>query len=377
MRSSSFAKYVCFVLASTWTIRSRATKTLHASVRFYFEVSQTGRGSYDVVNITSARQSFPPEDILVTGITFDGVRIQGVAIQNHMQIHDGTAKNVAGNLPSGDYLSSLPAPPPGMKWAPIPIDKFVYHHTLLHTGSIAGFSHAAHGGIVYGTPSAISSTTSFFPYGIRLRPETRIFTCMHAQNLHHHPIVFEALWNISYESLKSSLPDPRALLTGWVHTTIMAYERGSEESRRGFTHPFQITFMKSVRVVGFTVHNHAWAKSITIEHADQVFFSLNMHSHDHMIMRNESRRRLHGDDKKVHWLGTPEHIKQQESMMVNFTGMFVDDYDWETQLGLSFYVLCDDMTDHLSHIPDLYTVRGLTPAAHSGFLLTEPNPFPE
>jgi len=192
--------------------------------------------------------------------------------------------------------------------------------------------------------------------------------------MHSRPIVFEAQWNISYEVLKESLPDPRALITGWVHTTIMAYKRGSEESRKGFTHSFQVMFMKCVQVVGFVVHNHAWAKSITVEHGDQVFFNMNMRSHDHMNMRNESRR-LHGDDKKVHWLETPQHVNQQESMMVNFTGMFVDDYDWATQLALTFYVLCDDMTDHLYHISDLYRVRGLTQDAHAGFLMKESNPF--
>jgi hypothetical protein len=134
-------------------------------------------------------------------------------------------------------------------------------------------------------------------------------------------------------------------------------------------------FMKSVQVVGFVVHNHAWAKGITIEHGDQVFFNLDLQSQDNMLMRNESRRRLHGDDKKVHWLETPEHVNQQESMMVNLKGMFLDDYDREAALGLSFYVLCDDMTDHLLHISDLYPVRGLTPEAHAGYLVDSPDPF--
>ena len=158
------------------------------------------------------------------------MRVQGVAIQNLMQIHDGTAQDMAERFSETEYPSGLPAPPPGMKWAPISIDKFLYHHTVLHTGSIAGFNHAAHGGIVYGTPmGTASSTTSFPPYGIRLRPETRIYTCMHAQNVHSRPFVFEAQWNISYEVLKESLPDPRAIISGWLHTSVLRKAEGPDE----------------------------------------------------------------------------------------------------------------------------------------------------
>jgi|AntAceMinimDraft_5_1070358.scaffolds.fasta_scaffold67220_1 hypothetical protein len=369
--------FECILFVGFVVVGSRAAEIQHASVRFQFEVLPTSPGSYQIVNISSARRFFPPEDILITSFTFDGVRVQGVKIFDHMTIHEATAGEAAAPPKSINSIAEgLPSLPPGMKWAPLPINKLVYHHSLLHTGSQAGFSHA-HGGIVYGTPGGgTNKTTSFYPYGVRLRPEAIIFTCLHAQNLLELPILFETKWDIAFEVLKTTQPDPRALITGWVHTSAEVHEVNSVEALKGFFHLFQVVFAKSVRVVCFVVHNHAWAKSITVEHRNQTVLSLNLRQtvthHEGM----ENSKHWHLDDKKLKWFDTPEHVQRGESLMVNFTGKYVDDYDWAAPLGFSFYVVCDDMTDHVNRISDLYIVRGLSKAAHAAFVMSEPDPFP-
>ena len=150
-------------------------------------------------------------------MTFDGVQVKGVPVWDHMRSHEASVAEISSYHNQHEH-------------------QFVYHHTALHVGSLSEFSHA-HAGIAAGTPGGgANKTTSFYPYGLRLRPETPLFSCIHAQNKLLVPMVFETQWNFSYEVLVSSMPDPRALVAGWIHTTASVQQK----ARRNFSQPFQV-----------------------------------------------------------------------------------------------------------------------------------------
>ena len=340
-----------------------------ASVNFTFVVQPSGsvadregKSKYAVTELDhSVRSAFPSKDILVTEFTFQGVQVNGVSIFDHME-----AGGHLGGVEAEDGLSgfaNLPPPPPGMHWIPVPHDQLVYHHTVIHQGTFDSFDHA-HGGYVFGTAggqrhSDISKTTSFKPYGIRFRPETPVFTCIHAENARDRAIEYTALWSIEYEEL-SRAPDVRSLLAGWIHVDQL-YSTDSNEGINGFTHPYEVNFRKDVAVVGFIIHGHAWLSEFEILHGRTTLY----HDAAEATMTNKM------DDSHIRWLEQPHHIKRGESMLIKVSGQYNPFaervYEWGLPFAVSFFVTSDDGTDLLHALSDLYLIKGLTDDARRAF----------
>jgi hypothetical protein len=70
----------------------------------------------------------------------------------------------------------------------------------------------SHAPFMYGTAL---KTTSYEPFGIRLRPDAPVFSCIHARNKRSKPLDFNVHWEMEYEVLVSPDADPRAMLVAW------------------------------------------------------------------------------------------------------------------------------------------------------------------
>jgi len=173
------SSYKLLLLALGFWLRTGAER---ATVHLPFDVNPTDRGKFTVVNLNSsaARGAFPRRDILVTSLRFKRVQIEGDDVFSHMRYtmlrqpfarptHPATGEALA-MLVSNDHAFPDPnrQPPPG---------NYGYHHMAIHQGTGGEFDHE-HAAISYGT---IAKSTSFAPYGLRLRPDTPIFACLHAR----------------------------------------------------------------------------------------------------------------------------------------------------------------------------------------------------
>lgn len=223
-----------------------------ATVQLPYNVPPSA-GNYIALTSTNlTRAAFPPEDILVTAISFIGVKGNGTDIPYHADIEHKIMQD-----------------PNTVK----PL--LQYHHTNLHQGSgdvtqqtWAHFSEKDEstwhfGTIIYGTTP---KTTSFLPFGIRLRPDDPIFSCMHARNDLAEKIDFVAHWAIEYEVLREHSADPRSLLVAWlgVSPVSMHIAGGTKTSMIEVFMPYGIPFVKSISIRGFTVHRHHWIRRIEV-----------------------------------------------------------------------------------------------------------------
>ena len=215
MVRSLFHRLVIF----SGTLLSRAeTKKVVENVSLPFVVPHTGR-NYTVVALDAkaSRKAFPGEDIFVTALRFKGLEVNGEEVMFHMRDemlrregkttlhrppegfptlngetlalrltndivtpernHHPSAGTIYENHPMQAILS------PGFYWAYPPFtsgstNDFVFHHSVIHQGtSGSGFGHD-HAAISYGT---VKKENRFEPYGIRLRPQSPIFSCLHAR----------------------------------------------------------------------------------------------------------------------------------------------------------------------------------------------------
>lgn len=212
-------------------------------------------GNYVALTSTHlTREALPLEDILVTAISFIGVKGNGTDIPYHADIEHKIVQN-----------------PNTVE----PLHQF--HHTNLHQGSgdmtqqtwahyTKGDESTWHyGTIIYGTTP---KTTSFLPFGIRLRPLDPLFSCMHARNDGEEKIDFVAHWIIEYEVLRERSGDPRSLLVAWLGISPSLHLTGvttpSTRTMMEIFLPYGIPFMKSISIRGFSVHRHHWIRRIDV-----------------------------------------------------------------------------------------------------------------
>jgi len=282
-----------------------ATWAERAVVNLPFVVSPTGEGEFAVVNLnaSTARAAFPPGDIMITSLRFRGLYVDGERILFHMHLNmlkvpferrkyhlqwsQGVPvlvpvdmilpernRNPQPGTPYWNKTISTPLPE-GYILAYPPFDRFdddyVFHHNVIHQGTGGDFDHE-HAAISYGTSEKVND---FAPYGIRLRPDSPIFSCLHASNSMQEPATFVARWEAEYEAMPAPpARDPRALVVAWVHTeplrslNMVAWKErlNLDTDAAEFTHPFRVTLHKAVKLVAIMVHSHHWLRRLTINH---------------------------------------------------------------------------------------------------------------
>lgn len=286
----------------------------------------SGRTYYIVINRFGIRNTFPPEDILINKMTFDNVYVDKVQVQS---FHGG--------------CDSL----------------YCYHHTALHqSGSNMStvFNHnfgAFAGGTGMGEMSGKPETIKFEKSGIRLRPTAELNTCLHARNLDDKAIIFTVNWIVEYEILESPEPINNSLMSAMIGLhplnkksiplNIIARQPNRDISDYLFEYSTELQFKKDVRVVFISLHIHTWYRGM-IWSKDGI-----------PIYRHTQEYGFH--EFPMEWLTQSISVKSGESLIATISGKVESSYVGlqDPGLGLVLFVICDDGTDHIDNVEDLYT----------------------
>lgn len=315
------------------------TQGEHASVYLSFMVPPTGESFVPFYETESTRWAFPEEDIFITSIAFHGVEAGGHIIPYHDALHHSASES------------------------PHPL---VYHHTILHQGSMdetqltwkhfSELDHStwSHGAIMYGTTV---KNTSFGDYGLRLRKDAPIFTCMHAKNSKSFNVEFIALWEIEYEILDSGNPDPRSMVIGWFSippTFNGDFENENYELKERRLIEQKIPLAQDVKLMGWILHHHHWLNELVIKLNNKVLFDIGVNDKNHPMPAN---------DEEVNWLRDDDGSSSSSIGIPIFKGeyLFIDviaEKPTERNngpLGLSLFFTVNDGSDTLVTMHDLFS----------------------
>jgi hypothetical protein len=301
----------------------------HAKVYFPFVVPPT-QGGYKAVFETNSRLSFPEGDILVSEITFVGVKCNGKNIPYH-----------AHNM----HLAET--------------SELVFHHSILHQGSLDDLeswqhfkpednSTWSHGAIMYGTTP---KRTSFEPYGIRMRPESPIFTCIHAKNMMDVEVVFVAEWAVEYEMIDEDSDKERSLVTGWFSLPPInpaPLQPGQKKPNRVLIEN-DLVMVTNAKLKGWILHHHGWLHELVVKVENKIVFRISMDDPDHPLPDN---------DDTVHWISPHKGeggvaLAKNQSIQIEVVAENPVDH-LVGPMGLSLYFTCDDGMDILEHMTDMF-----------------------
>lgn len=304
---------------------------LRTDVTLPFEIPFSRDGEFVIGTESSAREFFPQKDIFISVFEFKGVSLpDGTPVVFHHHLNKSAEHRSHDDWWSPD--KTMRDPPGTFE------DDFVYHHTILHQGTrSAPFVHSSQTPLVYGTTA---KRTSFAPYGIRLRPDSPIFSCMHGLNIATKSTTYQAHWRIEYRVLDSSKSSPRSIIAGWLHCCGPLAQKTSGEE---LNLPLQITFSKNVTLLAFVVHNHAWLQGLKIESRGEKL----------LTMKGAEAKSM--DDAHLKWLKDgPRRMPKGSSLTAHVAAFFESPHDASLPMGITFYVLADDRTDSLNLNSDLF-----------------------
>lgn len=327
-----------------------------APVTFTFNVPPTNGMFAPVYKTDEARFSFPEEDIIITEISFKGVFTNEGEV---VAFHD--ALNI-------DYSASL---------------DLVFHHTLLHQGSndesYEGWAHFtdkdvttwSHGAIMFGTSV---KTTSFKPFGSRLHKDVAdIYACIHAKNNKDFPVDFISTYEIEYEIVTSSLPDPRAMVAGWFSLPYFDPNDEAEvdESSLHVLVETDLVMRKDARLLGWVIHHHKWLYEIDLKISNETIFA---------VGKGQDTDPIPNSDGEIHWLKSDKYDHSKDmmdeagSLIIGkhgteefgypvYTGeslqmeVIAGNPTMQTKgpLGISLYFHCNDGAESLEHGSDLFS----------------------
>lgn len=348
----------------------------HAKVYFPFIVHPT-YGGYEAIYNVDSRNSFPKGDILISEISFIGVGCNGKKIPYHAHsMMHGSSSEMQPMSKSVDLM---------------------FHHSILHQGSLDDMDGTwkhftqndnttwSHGAIMYGTEP---KRTSFMPYGIRMRQETPIFTCMHSKNNLNITVEFLAEWEIEYEYINNVNNDHPTLVTGWYSMPpVLPMPRHHDQIR-----PMHILFemdlplIKNVSLKGYILHHHGWLYELVgkVNQRSITLFKMSQDDVNYPIPdEDDTVIWIYSDDRKTvtnEGIGNVKQnlrVNEREKNSLNknsvnnkFDNIGIPIYEGEDiqieiiaevpqdhnvgPLGLSLYFTCDDGTDYLKHMNDIH-----------------------
>jgi hypothetical protein len=352
------SKSVLCAAILAWSCETPAA--LRAPVSFTFTVPPTNGQFVPVYKVDETRKAFPPEDILITEISFKGV----------------TTRDGSEVVPFHDVLKIEHAE----------LLDLEFHHSLMHQGSAdetyANWAHFtekdvtswSHGAIMYGTSL---KKTSFKPFGTRLHKDVAdIYTCIHAKNNRAITIDFVADWEIEYEILSSPEPDPRSMIVGWFSLPFFEpnEDAGVDETSLHVLVETDLVMKKDAKLLGWAMHHHNWLYEVDLKVNNHTFFAVGLDkdldpvpSSDGIINWLKSENYNHELDKEI----TDEH-----NNTVTIIGEHdVDEFGYEVfagealqmdviagnpskqtkgPLGVSLYFRLNDGTESLVHGSDLF-----------------------